>query len=65
MKKLRTTKGIDTAEFKERFGRDFEEVYAEELRSNIEKGYLISKGQRIALTKRGLDFANLVMEDFL
>ena len=63
--KLRTTKGIDTAEFKERFGRDFEEVYAEELRSNIGKGYLISKGQRIALTKSGLDFANLVMEDFL
>ena len=63
--KLRTTKGIDTAEFKARFGRDFEEVYAEELLSNVEKGYLKSEGQRISLTKSGLDFANLVMEDFL
>ena len=63
--KLRTAKGIDTAEFKARFGRGFEEVYAEELRSNVEKGYLKSEGQRISLTKSGLDFANLVMEDFL
>ncbi|MCR4775151.1 MAG: radical SAM family heme chaperone HemW [Saccharofermentans sp.] len=63
--KLRTSKGIDTAEFKQRFGRDFEEVYKEELRSNIEKGYLKSEGQNIFLTKSGLDFANLVMEDFL
>jgi len=63
--KLRTMKGIDTAEFKERFGRDFEEVYSEELRSNIEKGYLKAEGQRISLTEKGLDFANLVMEDFL
>ena len=63
--KLRTAKGIDTAEFKQRFAKDFEEVYAEELNSNIEKGYLKSEGQRISLTKSGLDFANLVMEDFL
>ena len=63
--KLRTSKGIDTAEFKQRFGRDFEEVYSEELRSNIEKGYLKSDGATISLTKSGLDFANLVMEDFL
>ena len=63
--KLRTTKGIDRDEFKARFGKDFDEVYAEELRSNIEKGYLKSEGQKISLTKTGLDFANLVMEDFL
>ena len=63
--KLRTSKGIDKEEFKQRFGRDFEEVYREELRSNIEKGYLKSEGQSISLTKSGLDFANLVMEDFL
>ena len=63
--KLRTSKGIDTAEFKQRFDRDFEEVYSEELRSNIEKGLLETDGARVALTERGLDFANLVMEDFL
>ena len=63
--KLRTSKGIDTAEFAGRFGKDFEEVFAEELKSNIEKGYLKAEGQRITLTEKGLDFANLVMEDFL
>ena len=63
--KLRTTKGIDKAEFKERFGKDFEDVYGEELRANVEKGYLKSEGQTVSLTKTGLDFANLVMEDFL
>lgn len=63
--KLRTAGGIDTAEFKARFGKNFEDVYKEELLSNIEKGYLKSEGQKISLTKSGLDFANLVMEDFL
>ena len=63
--KLRTAKGIDTAEFERRFGKRFDEVFAGELKSNIEKGLLIVDGSRIALTERGLDFANLVMEDFL
>ena len=63
--KLRTAKGIDTAEFKKRFGKDFEEVYKDELKSNVEKGLLAVEGQRIFLTDKGLDLANTVMEDFL
>ena len=63
--KLRTTKGIDVAEFERRFGKGFEEVFAGELKSNVEKGLLMIDGSHIALTERGLDFANLVMEDFL
>ncbi len=63
--KLRTTKGIDTAEFEKRFGKRFEEVYKEELLSNVKKGLLKTEGQRIFLTERGLDLANQVMEDFL
>lgn len=63
--KLRTSKGIDTAEFEKRFGKSFESVYKKELRSNIEKGLLETDGNRVVLTERGLDFANLVMEDFL
>ena len=63
--KLRTTKGIDTAEFEARFGKRFEDVFGGALRSNVEKGLLKTEGQRIFLTERGLDFANLVMEDFL
>ena len=63
--KLRTSKGIDTSEFEGRFGKRFEEVFRDELKSNIGKGYLKAEGQRIFLTEKGLDLANLVMEDFL
>ena len=63
--KLRTSKGIDITEFKERFGIDFDDVYKDVLQVNIYKGYLRAEGQRIFLTESGLDFANLVMEDFL
>ncbi len=63
--KLRTSKGIDISEFKERFGSDFGDVYKDVLQKNINKGYLKAEGQRIFLTESGLDFANLVMEDFL
>ncbi len=63
--KLRTSKGIDTAEFYKRFGKRFEEVYKNELSDNIGKGLLRAEGQRIFLTEKGLDLANQVMEDFL
>ena len=63
--KLRTSKGIDTAEFYSRYGKRFEEVYKNVLESNIGKGLLAVEGQRIFLTSKGLDLANLVMEDFL
>ena len=63
--KLRTSKGIDTAEFYKRFGKRFEEVYKNEFSDNIGKGLLRAEGQRIYLTDKGLDLANQVMEDFL
>ncbi len=63
--KLRTTKGIDTCGFKTRFGKDFRTIYAEELQSNVRKGFLKDDGRYVSLTEKGLDFANLVMEDFL
>ena len=63
--RLRTSKGIDTDEFKRRFGKDFAEVYKNELKENIGKGYLKVKGQNVTLTEKGLDYANPVMEDFL
>ncbi|MDO4876219.1 MAG: hypothetical protein Q3987_02425, partial [Oscillospiraceae bacterium] len=63
--KLRTSKGIDTAEFYSRYGKRFEEVYKNVLESNTGKGLLAVEGQRIFLTSKGLDLANLVMEDFL
>lgn len=63
--KLRTSKGMDKAEFSKRFGKDFEDVYGDELRSNIEKGLLKTDGQHISLTERGLDYADTVIRDFL
>ena len=63
--KLRTSKGIDTAEFKTRFGKDFRDVYAKELQDNVRKGFLKDDGRYVFLPEKGLDLANIVMEDFL
>lgn len=62
---LRTSEGIGEEEFKERFGRELKEVFGAEIKKNISEGYLEENGGCFRLTPKGLDFANLVFEDFL
>ena len=63
--KLRTSAGIDLNYFKKRFGKSFDEVFAEALKSNISKGFLAVFENRVFLTTKGLDFANQVFADFI
>lgn len=62
---LRKTEGISTKEFKDRFNRDFFEVYDGICDRFIENDLMISDGDRIHLTDRGLDLSNYVMADFI
>ena len=72
--KLRMTEGVNDAEFRARFGRSLRETFPDEIRKNISTGLLESfqSASRdeagnfcIRLTKKGLDLANLVFEDFI
>ena len=72
--KLRMTEGVSDAEFRARFGRSLREAFPDEIRKNISTGLLESfqSASRdeagnfgIRLTKKGLDLANLVFEDFI
>jgi len=63
--RLRTTEGILLDEFYDRFNVQFEDVFADAVKSNIEKGLLERKERTLRLTRSGLDLANVVIEDFL
>lgn len=63
--RLRTTEGILLDEFKKMFGIEFEDVFADAVKRNIDKGLLERNERTLRLTRSGLDFANAVIEDFL
>ena len=63
--RLRTTEGILLDEFKKVFGVEFEDVFKNAVKTNIEKGLLERKERTLRLTRSGLDIANIVIEDFL
>ena len=63
--RLRTTDGILLDEFRKVFGTEFEDVFADAVKTNIEKGLLERKERTLRLTRSGLDLANVVIEDFL
>ena len=63
--KLRMTEGVGEAEFRERFGVSFREVFPKELGKCVSAGLLQTDEQGVRLTDRGLDLANLVFEEFL
>lgn len=62
---LRLTEGISAGEFREYFHTAIEEVYGDVLRKLERQGLLVRAGDRIALTKRGIDVSNVVLSEFL
>lgn len=62
---LRKTEGISTAEFTRRFGRDFWTVYPGVCDRFLAGGLMEKTGDRIFLTRRGLDLSNYIMSDFI
>ena len=63
--RLRTTEGILLDVFYKMFGVEFDSVFGDAVKTNIEKGLLERKERTLRLTRSGLDLANVVIEDFL
>lgn len=62
---LRLTAGISRREFQECFQTPIENIYGAELKKLQAEGLLICPGDRICLTKRGIDVSNMVLAEFL
>ena len=62
---LRMIDGVSIQEFKNKFGENPIFVFKSELSKLVEDGLLIVDFDRIKLTNRGLDLANLVWEEFV
>ena len=62
---LRMIKGISAKKFKERFGRDINEVYAKVLEKLSKDGLIVIEGDNIRLTPHGIDVSNTVLANFL
>lgn len=65
---LRQICGISLAEFRQRFGVDFHQVYQaqeEELQAFCRDGFVCESGGRMYLTERGMDISNRIMALFV
>lgn len=62
---LRLSKGINKAEFYNRFKIDIWDIFKEELNKCIKDGLLEQNETNIYLTKRGQDLANIVWQQFV
>ncbi len=61
---LRMTEGVDVFEFEKAFGDSVQNVYENVLEKCKEEG-LLSVGEYVSLTSRGIDVSNYVMAQFL
>lgn len=62
---LRLLEGIDKKVFKQRFGTEFMQVYKNAVENMKKEALIEEKGDKVRLTKKGLDFANIVFAEFL
>ncbi|MCI8804413.1 MAG: oxygen-independent coproporphyrinogen III oxidase [Clostridiales bacterium] len=62
---LRMTKGVLRKDFYNYFGVNMEAIFGKEIKKLSEQGLLSDDGERISLTKRGIDISNVVFREFL
>lgn len=62
---LRTINGVSISEYKNKFGENPVFIYNKELHKMISQNLLEIDGDYIRLTNNGLDFANIVWEEFV
>ncbi len=62
---LRRMEGVRKNEFLERFGKELSEVYGEVVKRQENQGVIAQDGERLWLTKRGIDVSNRVMAEYL
>ena len=62
---LRKISGIRIQEFKNKFGKNPIYVYRKELEKLVKENLIEVDGDNIKLTNKGLDFANIVWQEFV
>ncbi len=62
---LRCMKGVSEEKFRECFGEDMELCFGDVIRHCEQQGLLERNGDRICLTKRGIDVSNRVFMEFI
>ena len=62
---MRKLKGVQIQNFKNKFGENPIYLYHKELEKLAKQDLIEVDGDNIRLTKKGLDFANLVWEEFV
>lgn len=62
---LRKVAGVSKTHFKEKFGLEMDDVFAEQLRQNIEQGLLEEQEDCVRLTRKGKLLGNEVFQSFL
>ena len=62
---LRLTEGVSFARFRERFGKEMQEVYGGQMKELKQEGLLEEDAEGIRLTRRGIDVSNVAFEKFL
>ena len=62
---LRTRRGLDLLEYRERFGRSFTEGKEEKLSRFVHEGYMIRTAHRLAFTERGVYLSLAILSEIL
>ncbi len=63
--RMRLSEGILKEEYKERFGNDFDEKYADRIRRFAEWGFLNDTPERICFTEEGFDISNTILAEMI
>jgi oxygen-independent coproporphyrinogen-3 oxidase len=62
---LRLNEGVDSSEYRKRFGIDLAEKYHSEIKKLTENGLVDQSGNRLTLTRKGMLFSNEVFAEFV
>ena len=62
---LRMMEGVSISGFENRFGISMNEVYCDIIKKYTKDDYLMIEGDRLMLTKKGIDVSNVILADFL
>lgn len=62
---LRKMEGVSRRRFREEFQTEMEEIYGEVIERLCRQGLLETAGDRLRLTRKGIDVSNYVMSEFL
>ncbi len=62
---LRLIQGIDIDSFNSEFGTDFDTLFGKKVKKLIDEGFLSRQGNRLSLTKAGIDVSNIILAEFL